>query len=191
MKNLKVCLTNLIKSPRGDFLLEITMKNLNIGIKCFFNKEVFSFQKGKSKIISSGTQVIIENIILNENKEKEYHVKTLNENITCIVDNKTLSLVNIVEQEKLELEEESVFIKELHSLKFNLTRREALSLFDAIKDGVFSGFGSRNNTSEESYQEGFSAAIEYLRTHNAVDEHTWNRSGLILQGKLRKMRENL
>lgn len=167
------------------------MKNLTVGQKCFLNKEAFSFSRGKSIIVNSGTEVIIENIIVLENKEKEYHVKTLKKELNCIVDNKSLSSFNLIEQQKMELQEETVFIQELASLKFNLNKREALELFDALKDGVFSGFGARNVSNQEAHKEGFSSAIEFLRTHKAVDAHTWNRSGLILQGKLRKMREDL
>lgn len=167
------------------------MNNLIIGKTCFLNKEAFSFSGGKSYIVNAGTEVIIENIVIMENKEKEYHVKTLKKELKCVVDSKSLSSYNLIEQEKMELEEETTFVQELSSLKLNLSKRDALELFDALKDGVFSGFGSRNVSNQEAHKEGFSSAIEFLRTHKAVDEHTWNRSGLILQGKLRKMREDL
>lgn len=167
------------------------MNNLSVGKTCFLNKEAFSFSNGKSSIVNAGTEVIVENIIILENKEKEYHVKTLKKELKCVVDSKSLSSYNLIEQEKMELEEETTFVQELASLKFNLSKRDALELFDALKDGVFSGFGARNVSNQEAHKEGFSSAIEFLRTHKAVDGHTWNRSGLLLQGKLRKMREEL
>lgn len=167
------------------------MNNLTIGKSCFLNKEAFSFSEGKSIIVDSGTEVMIEDIIILENKEKEYHIKTLKKGLKCIVDSKSISSNNLIEQQKMELQEETVFIQELASLKINLNKRQALELFDALKDGVFSNFGSRNMSNQEAHEEGFSSAIEFLRKHKAVDAHTWNRSGLILQNRLRNMREKL